>query len=237
MQRSSFNFWRNFRNTNKQYVVLGLGRFGRAVCSTLHQMGYEVLGVDSGEKQVTQALNDNILSHALQLDTADRQALKEAGVFEFETAIVAIGNYIEASTITTLNLKDGGVPYVVAKASTEIHGQLLDKVGADLVIFPEREMGCQVARMLTHPNVLERLNLDANNSVVELIIPADFEGKTLQDLQLRSRYGVNVLALAHQSTGGGVENLQINPNPHERLRKGMVLIVIGSNEGIERLPM
>ncbi|XGV86255.1 MAG: potassium channel family protein [Limnothrix sp. BL-A-16] len=237
MQFGSLSFWRNFRSTNKQYVVLGLGRFGRAVCSTLHQMGYEVMGIDSGEKQVTQALNDNIVSHALQLDTTDRQALAEAGVFEFETAIVAIGNYIEASTITTLNLKDGGVNYVVAKASTEIHGQLLDKVGANLVIFPEREMGCQVARMLTRPNVLERLDLDANNSVVELVIPEEFEEKTLQELQLRSRYGVNVLAVAQQCTRGGVENIQVNPNPYDRLHKGMVLIVIGSNEGIERLPM
>lgn len=237
MQLGSLNFWSKFRSQNKQYVVLGLGRFGRAVCSTLHQMGYEVMGIDSGEKQVAQAVNDNIVSHALQLDTTDRQALAEAGVFEFESAIVAIGNYIEASTITTLNLKDGGVKHVVAKASTEIHGQLLEKVGADLVIFPEREMGCQVARMLTRPNVLERLDLDANNSVVELVVPAEFEGKTLQELQLRPRYGVNVLALAQQCNSGGVENLQVNPNPYEKLQKGMVLIIIGSNEGIEKLPM
>ena len=158
-------------------------------------MGYEVLGVDRGEKAVAHALNSHIVSHALELDSTDPSALEEGGLFEFDTVIVAIGNYIEASVITTLNLKEAGVNYVLAKASSDIHGKLLNKVGADVVIFPEYEMGCEVARSLTQPNVLERLELDPQSSIVEVIVPEDFHGKTLTDLNLRSEYGVNVLAL------------------------------------------
>ncbi len=148
MNLSSLNFFRSLRSDNKQFAVIGLGRFGKAVCSTLHGLGYEVLGVDSDEKKVTQALTDRISSHVLQLDSTEPSALAEAGIFEFETVIVAIGNYLAESITTTLNLKEGGVTYVIAKASSETHLKLLKKVGADHVVFPEREMGCSLAGFL-----------------------------------------------------------------------------------------
>ena len=231
MNLSSLNFFRSLRTDNKQFAVIGLGRFGKAVCSTLHGLGYEVLGVDSDETKVTQALTDRISSHVLQLDSTEPSALAEAGIFEFETVIVAIGNYLAESITTTLNLKEGGVTYVIAKASSETHLKLLKKVGADHVVFPEREMGCSLARILTRPSILERFDLDPDHSIVELVVPEKFDGKTISDLELRNRYGLNLLAVSR------ADKFEINPQPNERLRRGELMVVIGSNKDIDRLPI
>ncbi len=231
MNLSSLNFFRTLRTDNRQFAVIGLGRFGRAVCETLHRLGYEVLGVDSDEKKVAQILSDQLASHALELDSTEPTALKESGIFEFDTVIVAIGNYLTESIITTLNLKEGGVPHVVAKASSEIHLKLLEKVGADHVVFPEREMGCTLARSLTKPSILERFELDPDHSIVELVVPEKFDGKTIAELELRRHYGLNLLAVSH------AEKFEINPQPNQRSRKGTAMVVIGSNRDINRLPI
>jgi trk system potassium uptake protein TrkA len=228
---SSLGFLRNLRRENRQYAVIGLGRFGRAVCGSLHKLGYEVLGTDIDEKLVAQVLTDQIVSHAVQIDSTEPTALKEAGIFEFDTVIVAIGNYLQESIVTTLNVKEGGVPHVVAKASSEVHGKLLQRVGADHVVFPEYEAGCTLARLLTKPSILERLDLDPNNSIVEVLVPEEFHGKTIAELELRKRYGVNLLAI------GQNEQFEINPDPYKRLSKGLVMVVIGSNQDIDRLPI
>jgi len=227
---SGMNPFRNLKADNHQYAVIGLGRFGRAVCTTLHQLGHDVLGIDSNEKLVAQAISGQYTAHAVQLDSTEQMALQEAGVFEFDTVIVAIGNYIQESVITTLNLKEGGVPHVVAKASNDVHGKLLQKIGADRVIFPEHEMGCNLARALTRPNILERLILDAEHSVVEVTVPTEFDGHTIAELNLRSRFGLNLLAL-----GEDKNHFQINPNPNQRLHKGQVMVVIGDNSAIEQI--
>ena len=231
MNLSSLKFFRSLRSDNKQFAVIGLGRFGKAVCSTLHGLGYEVLGVDSEETKVTQALTDRISSHVLQLDSTEPSALAEAGIFEFETVIVAIGNYLAESITTTLNLKEGGVTYVIAKASSETHLKLLKKVGADHVVFPEREMGCSLARILTRPSILERFDLDPDHSIVELVVPEKFDGKTISDLELRHKYGLNLLAVSR------ADKFEINPQPNERLRRGEVMVVLGSNKDINRFPI
>ena len=230
MNFSGMNPFRNVKADNHQYAVIGLGRFGRAVCSTLHQLGHDVLGIDTSEKLVAQAIAEQYTAHAVQLDSTEPMALKEAGVFEFDTVIVAIGNYIQESVITTLNLKEGGVPHVVAKASNDVHGKLLQKIGADRVVFPEHEMGCNLARSLTRPNILERLILDEEHSVVEITVPNEFDGQTIAELNLRSRFGLNLLAL-----GEDKNHFQINPNPNQRLHKGQVMVVIGDTSAIEQL--
>ena len=234
MNLSSLRLFRNLNKTNQQFAVIGLGRFGRSVCSTLHRLGYEVLATDVDEKRVSQALTEEITGHALQLDSTESAALKEAGVFEFDTVIVAIGNYIQESIITTLNVKEGGVPHVVAKASSEVHCKLLRKVGADRVVFPEHEAGCALARTLTKPAILESFDLDTDNSIVEIAIPDEFDGKTVAELQLRNRYGLNVLAISNKSNGG---KFIINPDPYKRLEKGSAMVVIGHNKNIDRLPI
>ena len=227
----TLNFLTNSRPKNRQFAVIGLGRFGRAVCTSLHQMGYEVLGTDIDEKLVTQALTQKIASHAIQLDSTEPESLKEAGIYEMDTVIVAIGNYLQESIITTLNVKEAGVELVVAKASSEIHGKVLRRVGADRVVFPEYEAGCTLASTLTQPAFLERLELDTENSIVEVLIPEAFNNQTLAQLDLRKRYGVNVLAISNG------EKFITNPNPREVLTKGAMMVVIGSNKNLQRLPI
>ena len=229
MNLSSLNFFRSLRKSSKQFAVIGMGRFGRAVCTTLHELGCEVLASDIEEKRVCQALADQIASHAVQLDSTEPTALKEAGIFEFDTVIVAIGNYLQESIITTLNVKEAGVAHVVAKASSEIHGKLLERVGADHVVYPEHEAGCALARSLTKPAILDQFDLDPENSIVELITPDEFDGKTIAELELRIRYGINILAV------GDNQKFEINPKPSKRLYKGAVMVVIGSSKSIDRL--
>lgn len=230
MSLSGLRFFSSLRKDNKQFAVIGLGRFGRAVCTTLRGLGHEVLATDIDEAKVAQALTDQIANHALQLDSTQCSALKEAGILEFDTVIVAIGNYLEESIITTLNVKEAGVPHVVAKASSDIHVKLLKRVGADLVVFPENEAGCVLARSLTKPAILDRFDLDPEHSIVELIVPDEFDGKAISDLQLRNRYGLNLLAVSHNN------KFEINPNPNQLLYKGSAIVVIGSNKDINRLP-
>ena len=233
MNLSSLNFFQNLRSDhkNKQFAVIGLGRFGRAVCGTLHNSGYEVLAVDSDRCKVDQALTDRIVTHARTIDSTQPSALREAGIFEQDTVIVAIGNYVQESIITTLNVKEGGVRHVVAKASSEIHEKLLKKVGADHVVFPEHEMGGHLARSLTKPGILERFELDPDHSIVEMIVPEDFDGRTIAELKLRANYGLNLVAFSHNN------KFVINPDPHTYLKKGTAIVVIGANKNIDRLPI
>lgn len=231
MNLKSLKFLNNLRKENRQFAVIGLGRFGRAVCSSLHRMGYEVLGTDIDEKLVSQALTQKIASHAIQLDSTEPESLKEAGIFEMDTVIVAIGNYLQESIITTLNVKEAGVNYVVAKASSEVHGKLLQRVGADHVVFPEYEAGCALAQTLTKPAILDRFELDPENSIVEILIPEEFHGKTLAELELRGRYGVIALAV------GNGDKFVINPDPQQKLTQGLIMVIIGSNKNIQRLPI
>ena len=232
MNLSSLSFFRNLRSQNRQFAVIGLGRFGRAVCSTLHSLGYEVLGIDSDECRVIQSLTDQVAAHAIQLDSTQPAALKEAGILDFDTVIIAIGNYVQESIITTLNVKEAGVPHVVAKASSEIHGKLLKRVGADLVVYPEHQMGCELARSLTRPGILDRFELDPDHSIVEVIVPNAFDQKTIVELDLRHKYGLTVMAVSKE---GRPEKFEINPSPVTRLRAGSIMVVIGSNKGIDRL--
>lgn len=233
MNLSSLSFFRSLKadKRNQQFAVIGLGRFGRAVCGTLHQLGHEVMGIDSDERRVANILTDQIASHAVQIDSTEPTALRQAGVFEFQTVIVAIGNYVQESIITTLNVKEGGVPYVVAKASSETHVKLLKRVGADHVVFPEHEMGCTLARSLTRPNILDRFELDPDHSIVEVVVPAEFDGKTLREIELRSRYGLNLMAVIKG------DRYEVNPSPMLRLEKGSLMVVIGDNKGIDQLPV
>ncbi|MEI6063655.1 MAG: TrkA family potassium uptake protein [Pseudanabaena sp. ELA748] len=217
------------RQNNRQFAVIGLGRFGRSVCETLHHNGYEVLGIDQDEKLVAEALSARVLSNAIRLDSMDVNALKEAGIFEFETVIIAVGNYLKESIITALNLKEGGVKYVVAKVSSETHEKILRRIGVDMIVFPEQEAGRNLAYKLTQPSIIDRFRLDPDNSIVEMVAPTDFCNKTLAELQIRNNYGVNVLAI------GNEEKFKINPSPEETISEGMILVLLGSDNDINRL--
>ncbi|MDB9493160.1 TrkA family potassium uptake protein [Spirulina major CS-329] len=232
MNLRSLKFLSSLRKDNRQFAVIGLGRFGRAVAASLYGMGYEVLGTDIDERLVASALNEQIATHTVRLDSTEPTALKEAGIYEFDTVVVAIGNYVQESIITTLNVKEGGVSHVVAKASSQIHGKLLERVGADQVVFPEYEAGCSLAYTLTKPAILDRFDLDPHHSIVEVLVPEEFDGKTIAEIQLRGHYGLTLLAVAEDD-----DTFEINPLPNVRLRKGTAMVVLGSNKDLKKLPI
>ncbi|MDR2338416.1 MAG: TrkA family potassium uptake protein [Deltaproteobacteria bacterium] len=213
----------------KEFVVIGLGRFGYSICETLYEYGESILAIDTDYKKIQKIVTDKIVSHAVQVDITDSTALKESGIKDFEVAIVAIGEQIEESIIAVSSLKELGVPYVIAKASSEIHEKLLKKVGADVVIFPEREMGAELARALTKPKLLDWLELDDQNSIAEITVPDSFVNKTLVEVQIRNKYGLNVLALKAKN------KFHVNPVGATILEAGWTMIVLGNDKAIDDL--
>lgn len=213
----------------KQFVVIGIGRFGSALAQRLYALGHEVLAIDSNEDEV-QKISDNV-THAVTADATDESVLKSLGIRNFDVGIVAIGSDIQSSIITTLMLKDMGVKYVVAKAQNDLHAKVLYKIGADRVVFPERDMGERVAHNLIATNLLEFIELSPEYSIIEFAVPHTWVGKNLRDLNLRVKYGVNVVALKSSS------NNKINAAPmaDEEIKEDTILVIIGSNDGIKRM--
>lgn len=212
---------------NRQYAVIGLGRFGASVARTLHQLGYEVLAVDADE-EVTQKFSEEV-THIVQADTTDENSLKALGMRNYDVVIVAIGADIQANIVTTLLLKEMGVSYIVAKARNELHGKMLEKIGADRVVYPERDMGQRVAHNLVSSNVLDYIELSPNLSLVEVKTPRSFLGKSLAETNLRVRFGVNVVAIKRG------DDIIVPPQPGERLEADDVMIIVGGIEGIQGL--
>lgn len=210
----------------KQYAVIGLGRFGASIAAKLYEAGQEVLGVDVDEDRLEDSRS--FVTHSLIADTTEIEALKSIGIRNFENVIVAIGNDIQASILTVLLLKELGVQKVIAKALSKHHGKVLYKVGADWVVFPERDMGERVAHQLLSPNVLNFIELSKTYSVEEIKIPSSMTARTLRDLDLRAKYNLSVIAIRHH------EDINISPSPNEVINHGDVLVVIGENKDLER---
>lgn len=211
----------------KQFAVIGLGRFGASVAANLVRMGYDVLAVDTDEHKV-EGIVDQV-THAVQADALDDDSLKALGIRNFDVVIVAIGHDMQASILTTVMLKEMGVKTVVAKANTELHGRVLARVGADKVVFPERDMGVRVARGLVSKNILDQIDLSPDFSILELVAPTEFVGRSLAESGIRVKYGVNILAIRR-----GNEVL-ISPGAKEMIRDGDVLVAIGRNDRLRRL--
>ena len=211
----------------KQYAVIGLGRFGSSVALTLARAGYEVLVIDSDEERA-QKLSDEV-THVAVADTTDESALKELGLRNFDVVVVAIGEDIQANVLTTLLLKELGAKHIVAKARNELHGKMLQKIGADRVVYPERDMGKRVAHNLVSTNVLDYIELTPNLSLVEITAPQALVGKSLVQSNLRSKYEINVVAIKRGS------RLLVPPNPMEEIHHGDILLVVGSTNGLQIL--
>lgn len=215
------------KKKNKQFAVIGLGRFGTSVANTLYEMGYEVLAVDNDENRI-QDFSDQV-THVIQADTTDEEALIALGIRNFDVVIVAIGENVQANTLTALQVKEMGVPYVVAKASNNLHGKLLQKIGVDRVVYPERDMGRRVAHNLVANSVLDYIELSPDFSIVEVEVPQKLQGKTLLETDLRSKYEINVVAIKRDT------ELIVSPPPSERFAKDDIIVVVGSRKGIEKL--
>jgi trk system potassium uptake protein TrkA len=205
-----------------QFVVIGLGGFGGSVAKTLAGLGYEVLAVDTDETTVQEF--SNYVTHVVQADATNENALKALGVRNFDVAIISIGENIQASILATVLLKEMGIKTVITKAESEIHGKVLEKIGATRVIFPERDMGIRIAHGLASSNILEYLELDPDYSIVELTAPEWIIGKTLKEVALRNKYGINVVAIRKENS------LNVSPGADDTVEKGDILIVIGENK-------
>ncbi len=211
----------------KQFVVLGAGRFGSSVAMKLMDLGQEVMVVDNNEDTI-QALADKV-TYAVQADVTDENAIPALGIRNFDTAVVTIGSNIQASILATLMVKELGIKQIVAKAQTEMHAKVLYKIGADRVVFPEREMGIRVAKNLTSSNVMDFIELAPEYSIVEIAPLFEWIGKSIIELDLRGKYGLNVMAIRKGA------DINISVMPKDVIESGDVLVVIGHNEDLKKV--
>ncbi|WP_337018695.1 TrkA family potassium uptake protein [Oceanobacillus massiliensis] len=210
----------------KQVVVIGLGRFGRSVCKQLHELGHEVLAIDKKEERVK--LASNYSYYAVVANASDESVLKNYGVRNFDHAIIAIGDSIESSILCTLILKDMGVSNVWVKARDLHHQKILEKVGADRIIQPEKEMGVRIANQLDSGKLLDYIELSKDYSIVELIATKRLSGKSLIQLDIRAKYGCTILAIKQDET------VNVSPMPEDIIAKGDVLVVMGQVNDLKR---
>ena len=212
----------------KTFVVIGLGRFGTAVATELCTLGHEVLAVDGREENV-QAAADKV-THAVMGDARDPAVLKALGVRNYDCAIVAVGDDVGNSALITLNLKEIGVKEVIAKAQSHVHRKVLEKIGADLVIFPEQEMAIRLARSLANGDILNFIELSDEFSIVERLVPADWVGRSILELDIRARWKVTVIAVRRG------ERMVISPGrDYVFQEQDDCMVVLGSNADIDRL--
>jgi trk system potassium uptake protein TrkA len=211
----------------EQVMVIGLGRFGSAVARELERLGHQVLAIDRSEQLVNDIASD--VTHALQLDAADEEALRSAGAGDFNTAIVAISTETEPSIFATMVLKRLGVRTVIAKAGSQLHGEILSRVGADRVVLPERETGLRLAHSFNVPNVIDYLDVAPNFGIEKIRPPKSFIGRSLGELDLKGRLGLSPIALRRG------QQVLVNPARDERLAEGDELILIGRDEKLDQL--
>jgi trk system potassium uptake protein TrkA len=211
----------------RQVAVIGLGRFGSSVARTLAQSGCEVLAVDADAERVKAIVEQ--VTEAVQADALDEGALKSLGLRNFEAVVVAIGHEVKASILVTVLLKEMGVPKIVAKAQDELHGKVLQKVGADIVVFPERDMGVRLAHTLLSRSIIDEIQLSTDYSIFELQAPTQFLDRSLKDLQLRQRFGMTVLAVRRG------EGVVVSPDASFVLEHGDILVALGRADKIEKL--
>jgi len=214
-------------NKQKQYIVVGLGRFGRAIAETLCQDGAEVLGVDC-KMDMVERMRDE-LTQTIQMDAMDRDALETLGVQDFDIVFVTMGSDIRASGTIVLLLKELGARRVIAKAHDEFHGRMLEKLGADQVLFPERDMGRRVAHSLISGNVIEYMELSTRYSMAEIRPKPEWIGKTLKELAMRSSLDINVVVIR---SGDAVNAM---PQPETRISQGDVMLVVISENALKEM--
>jgi trk system potassium uptake protein TrkA len=213
----------------KQIVVIGLGRFGASVARTLHTIGHDVLALDMDEKTVQNVAAE--ITHSIQADGTNETVLRELGIGNFDIAIVAIGSAVEASVLSTILLKNLGVPYVIARADNVLHGSILEKIGADNVVYPEQEMGARVAHIVTLPEISYYMPLVAGYGVARMTAPAYLVGEKLSDLGFgpKGKWEVAVVLIQRE------KEIIVTPSQQEPVRDGDIIVVAGNNDNLEKL--
>jgi trk system potassium uptake protein TrkA len=224
----------------KQFVVIGLGRFGSSIAKSLSEKKFDVLAIDEDENRVKEM--EGTVSQAVVMDATDEKGLKELGVADFDTAIVSMGETIEDSIMITLSLKEMGLRQVIVKAKSELHAKILKRVGADRIVFPEREMAERLADSLASPKIFDFIELSKTHGIIEIVSPKKFVGKTLSGLKLREKYKASVIAIKrkvpYSQPDGSTdfkEEVIIGPGGDSELISGDVLILLGSNVVLEKI--
>ncbi|MFI3252975.1 MAG: TrkA family potassium uptake protein [Eubacteriales bacterium] len=212
----------------KSFLIVGLGRFGSALALELYALGNEVLVIDDDEDKV-QNMAD-LVTQAVTGNATDNEVLKAVGAKDFDCAVVACGSDVGTSTLITLTLKDFGVPRVVAKANSAVHRKVLEKIGADLVVVPEKEMAEKLAQNLSNNDVLNFIELSDEYAIVEIRVPSSWSGKTIIELNIRATYHLNVLAIRSEG-----EDLTIAPGGNYSFKSTDSMLVLGTNHDIEKL--
>ncbi|MDI3519256.1 MAG: trk/ktr system potassium uptake protein [Caldanaerobacter sp.] len=211
----------------KQFVVIGLGSFGMSLAKTLYEMGNDVLVIDKDEELVQSMAG--LVTHAVRADATDENVLKSLGVKNFDVAIVAIGKNMESSIMITMLVKEMGVKYVIAKAHNELHARVLYKVGADRVVMPEKDMGIRVARNIFSSNLLDLIEFSKDYSIAEILPIEEWFHKTLKEIRMRERYGLNVITAKKMN-----DEIIVSPGPDYVVDEGDVLVVCGKNTDIKK---
>jgi len=217
----------------RSIAVIGLGRFGSAAASTLVELGQDVVGIDSDQERVD-ALSE-VLLEAVRLDATDERSLRSAGIQNVDVAIISIGENVESSVLVVMLVRELGVKTIIAKATTPLHGRILERLGVTRVIFPEREMAERLAHSLVVPNVIDYIELSRDFSIVEIPAPEEFVGRTLKQIELRPRYGLTLIALKRPSESGEGVVTNIAPTADDVIRLGDVLALLGSNDRLAQL--
>ncbi len=213
--------------SNKQFVIIGLGRFGSSIAKTLYSLGNDVLAIDKDE-DIVQEIADSV-THAVQLDATDENALRSLGIRNFDVAVVTIGDNIQSSIMATLLVKELGVKYIIAKGHSDLHAKVLYKIGANRVVLPEKDMGVRVAHNLVSANILDYIELSEDYSVMEIQVLEEWAGSTLKELKLRSKYGINVMAIKRG------DEVNLSPSADDIIEENDIIVSIGSAEDLSRL--
>jgi len=211
----------------KQIIVIGCGRFGTSVAKTLSKLGHDVCVVDSDVETIKE-LSDYV-THAVQMDAVDEAAYKTIGLRNFDVAVVTIGSNIQANIMATLIAKEAGVPMVISKAQNEMHGKILKKIGADKIVFPERDMGMRLAYSLATPNILDVIEFSDDYSIVESYAKDEWDNKSLKELKISSTYGLTVIAIKRE------DKINISPEPDFVINKGDLLVVLGHIKNLKNI--
>ena len=213
----------------KSFLVIGMGRFGTAVAQELTELGQEVLAIDENVESVQRIAED--VTQVMQGDAQDEAVLGAIGVRNFDCCIVAVGTDMEASILITVMLKDLGAQYIIAKARSNVHAKVLERVGADRVVLPESEMGCKLAQRLAHANVVDFIGVSDEYSILEIHAPKSWVGKSLVQLDVRQKHKVNVLAVRHGEQG----ELDASPKPDKAIEPDDLLFIMGENKFVSRV--
>ncbi len=213
--------------TKKQFLVIGLGRFGTSIAKTIYSLGHDVLVIDKDEEKI-QDIAD-FVTHAMVMDATDEATLKNVGIRNFDVAIVTIGTNIQASVMVTLLMKELGINYIVAKGNSEMHAKVLTKIGADKVILPEKDMAVRVAHNLVSSNIIDYIQLSKDYSILEIEAIKEWHNKSLKELDIRKKYGINVVAIKRN------DGVNVSPAAEEVIKEDDIVVALGSSKEMRRI--